>query len=998
MTPYNLDALRTSMAELISTRRHLADDPISRQKLVEESAVDDARNRLNHQLQQLDERGLSSVSVMNSKKSIQKWMWDWYEALTPRIEEEIKAIIASEEQTRGIKMTGTDRLNVGPFLSLLKPNQLALITIMEVLRLHGSGGIAEGMKTARALIQVGIAVENEYTALLRKRELNKRPNLERFDREATPGSLSDELDSAIPPAVPSSAPSSNNVLGMAGGLSHVVARREAAKRDALVENVTIPEWSRALQARIGGVLVDALMDTATVVRTTTLPNGETYTETQPAFNHEYEYLRGKKLGVIKLNPEVAAEFASKDSTGSGATLNPRHLPMFVPPRPWVSHNSGAYFYNRSTVMRIKDSIEQQQYVREASQNGNLELIFSALDVLGSTPWVVNREVFNVVLEVWNSGVGLADIPPTDLELPDPEKPADYDTNDVAKKEYLQDLKEVINKRRNNHSDRCSTNYKLEIARAFLPDKFYFPHNLDFRGRAYPIPPHLNHIGDDLSRGLLKFAEKRPLGVAGLRWLKIHLANVSGYDKASFDEREAWTMNHLEEIRDSARKPLEGNRWWTKSDDPWQTLATCKELTEALDLEDPTLFESNLPVHQDGTCNGLQHYAALGGDSVGAKQVNLDVTERPSDVYTYVANMVDKDLERDAANGDPIAQMLLGRIARKTVKQTVMTTVYGVTFVGARAQIEKQLRTAGDLDRDQLWKGSTYLARRTLNAIGTLFSGATAIQTWLSFVARIISKSIPPERVERSFEPGPKLPGRATPALTRANTEQMASVIWTTAMGLPIVQPYRKTKKKQLMTPVQSVFISDPNMQSQVNPMKQSSAFPPNFIHSLDATHMMLTALECRREELTFASVHDSYWTHACTVDRMSELIRNTFVYLHESDILAKLLDEFRTRYAGYQVPVMSLNQREIDHINATTDAEDSTTLAAEVASNPEAANLDVTVTRQTKRSPSSPTGEKTTTKAALAKQYVLLTDILPPLPAKGDFTVETIKKSLYFFS
>ena len=31
----------------------------------------------------------------------------------------------------------------------------------------------------------------------------------------------------------------------------------------------------------------------------------------------------------------------------------------------------------------------------------------------------------------------------------------------------------------------------------------------------------------------------------------------------------------------------------------------------------------------------------------------------------------------------------------------------------------------------------------------------------------------------------------------------------------------------------------------VNSMKQASAFPPNFIHSLDATHMMLTALECR---------------------------------------------------------------------------------------------------------------------------------------------------------
>jgi len=31
---------------------------------------------------------------------------------------------------------------------------------------------------------------------------------------------------------------------------------------------------------------------------------------------------------------------------------------------------------------------------------------------------------------------------------------------------------------------------------------YFPHNMDFRGRVYPIPPHLNHMGADINRGLL----------------------------------------------------------------------------------------------------------------------------------------------------------------------------------------------------------------------------------------------------------------------------------------------------------------------------------------------------------------------------------------------------------------------------------------------------------------------------------------------------------------
>lgn len=89
----------------------------------------------------------------------------------------------------------------------------------------------------------------------------------------------------------------------------------------------------------------------------------------------------------------------------------------------------------------------------------------------------------------------------------------------------------------------------------MSDVIYFPHNVDFRGRAYPLPPHLSHIGDDLSRGLLIFAEAKPLGERGLRWLKIHLAGLYGFDKANFDERVEWVHERLEEIYDSADNPI-----------------------------------------------------------------------------------------------------------------------------------------------------------------------------------------------------------------------------------------------------------------------------------------------------------------------------------------------------------------------------------------------------------------------------------------------------------
>ena len=131
------------------------------------------------------------------------------------------------------------------------------------------------------------------------------------------------------------------------------------------------------------------------------------------------------------------------------------------------------------------------------------------------------------------------------------------------------------------------------------DGFFYPHNLDFRGRAYPMHPYLNHLGSDLCRGILEFAEGRPLGKSGLRWLKIHLANLyaGGVDKLSYEGRVAFTENHLEDIFDSADRPLEGRCWWLSAEDPFQCLAACVNLSEALRSSSPESTISHMPVHQ-----------------------------------------------------------------------------------------------------------------------------------------------------------------------------------------------------------------------------------------------------------------------------------------------------------------------------------------------------------------------------------------------------------------
>lgn len=49
----------------------------------------------------------------------------------------------------------------------------------------------------------------------------------------------------------------------------------------------------------------------------------------------------------------------------------------------------------------------------------------------------------------------------------------------------------------------------------------------------------------------------------------------------------------------------------------------------------------------------------------------------------------------------------------------------------------------------------------------------------------------------------------------------------------------------------------------------------------------------------YASVHDSYWTHACDVDEMSAALRDCFIKLHSRDLLGELKAGFEERYAGY---------------------------------------------------------------------------------------------------
>ncbi|KDP31418.1 hypothetical protein JCGZ_11794 [Jatropha curcas] len=634
-------------------------------------------------------------------------------------------------------------------------------------------------------------------------------------------------------------------------------------------------WGQEAHVKVGCRLIQLLIETA-YIQPPVDQFGDGLPNIRPAFMHTLKTIvkdsqkTSRRYGVIECDPLVH----------SGLEKSARHMvipymPMLVPPLNWTGYDQGAYLFLPSYVMRTHGAKQQREVVRRTPRQ-QLQPVFEALDTLGNTKWRVNKKVLAVVDRIWANGGDLAGLVDRE-DVPLPEEPETVDEAEIRKWKWK--VRSVKKENSERHSQRCDIELKLAVARKMKDeDGFYYPHNLDFRGRAYPMHPHLNHLGSDLCRGILEFAEGRPLGKSGLCWLKIHLANVyaGGVDKLSNEGRIAFTENHLDDIFDSADRPLEGRRWWLGAEDPFQCLATCISLSEALRSSSPETAISHVPVHQDGSCNGLQHYAALGRDKLGAAAVNLVHGEKPADVYSGIAARV-LDIMKSDAEKDPStnpnalhAKRLINQVDRKLVKQTVMTSVYGVTYIGARDQIKRRLKERGAIDNDAAsFAAASYAAKITLTALEEMFEGARGIMAWLGECAKVIASENQPVR-------------------------------WTTPLGLPVVQPYKQLGRHLIKTSLQTLALQRETDKVMVK--RQRTAFPPNFVHSLDGSHMMMTALACKQAGLNFAGVHDSYWTHACDVDEMNRILRQKFVELYEAPILENLLEGFQKTFPKLKFP------------------------------------------------------------------------------------------------
>lgn len=611
-----------------------------------------------------------------------------------------------------------------------------------------------------------------------------------------------------------------------------------------------------------------------------------------------------KTQPLQLLPTDVFLKAIANAEDKSISLAITYVPTIIPPKPWTSMWDGGYYgalsQNKTLMRYIPYARSSQTRKLYTSRLNELDLssVYSAVNAIQATAYRINKPVLDILKYYLSIGGGIAGLAETKPLEQLPRFPHAYE--DIKEDEELlkafkahkKKMVEVIHKENQRKGKALRAVMILKTAEDFAKyDSIWFPMNIDFRGRVYPIPTGLNPQGDDMTKSLLQYANPVPVSAEdapdALKWLSIHGAGLAGHDKIPLEDRVAWVEENKQNILSSAETPLDFP-WWQEQDKPWQFLAWTMEYKRALEYLDAhkTLagFDCRCTIAYDGTCSGLQHYSCLLRDPVGGSAVNLIDHDKPSDIYREVSDkvltMVKKDVmegttkgkeRKDGTFGPGTKQMaeawLAHGINRKVCKRPVMTLAYGSGQYGFADQIYEDTTRdnphfAGVGDR----QAAQYLAKLTWKAVQTTVVAAIEGMECLKKIATALAKADMP-------------------------------VEWVTPMGLPIQQMYlaRKTESFQLRLGNAStryrIYVTTVSENEDVDRHKQATGVAPNFIHSLDATHLMMSINEASKEGcVNFSTVHDSFGTSLGEAARLRHIIRQQMVKLYtEHDPLADFL-------------------------------------------------------------------------------------------------------------
>lgn len=617
-----------------------------------------------------------------------------------------------------------------------------------------------------------------------------------------------------------------------------------------------------------------------------------------------EDVKDNKAQQLQIMPTDIFLKAVSKAEDKSISLAIKYVPTIIPPKPWTDFWTGGYYgalSQHSTLMRyIPYARSSQTRKLYSSRLNELDLsnIYSAVNAIQATAYKINKPVLEVIKHYLSVGGGVAGLAETKPLEQLPRFPHAYDEikeNEELLKQFKAHKKkmvEIIHKENQRKGKALRAVMILKVAEDFAKyDSIWFPMNIDFRGRVYPIPTGLNPQGDDMTKALLQYAGPVPVSAEdapdSLKWLSIHGAGLAGHDKIPLEDRIAWVEENKQNILSSAENPLDFP-WWQEQDKPWQFLAWAMEYKRALEYLDShgTLagFDCRCTIAYDGTCSGLQHYSCLLRDPVGGSAVNLIDHDKPSDIYREVSDkvltMVKKDVmegttkgkeRKDGTFGPGTKQMaeawLAHGINRKVCKRPVMTLAYGSGQYGFADQIYEDTTRdsphfAGVGDR----QAAQYLAKLTWKAVQTTVVAAIEGMECLKKIASALAKADMP-------------------------------VEWVTPMGLPIQQMYlaRKTESFRLRlgnsSTLYRIYVTTVSDNEDVDRHKQATGVAPNFIHSLDATHLMMSINEASRQGcVNFSTVHDSFGTSLGEAARLRRIIRQELVRLYtEHDPLADFL-------------------------------------------------------------------------------------------------------------
>jgi len=650
-----------------------------------------------------------------------------------------------------------------------------------------------------------------------------------------------------------------------------------------MEGVNWTAWSVEQQFRVGSCLLDALTRGTNWFTLENDPN--------------YVWKPGSKKGpALALLPRPEMLQWLSEALDREQISQPMYKPTRMPPKRWENTRSGGYWtpYARTPrLIRFKASqIDQKEGAADEYEALDMPEVYSALAFVQETGWAVNTGVFHAAQVCYDRGIKVKGMVST-AEIRDIIEPEDIAENADARKIWRKAQASVYRARHEQATKMWALERTLTLADEFASTTcFYFPHMLDFRGRMYPIPSSLQPQGNDLARGLLRFNEGLPVTEenGGAGWIAVQLASMWGNDKWDFDKRIAWVekYNHIwlkiasDPIgyREDGPDGMGLGHGWVNCDKPFQALAAI--LDWAGFLREGYGYCSFLPIQVDGTCNGIQHLAAMTRDEVAGLYVNLVPGTEPQDIYRFVAEKLQAKLEAqgvERTDKGSIARWWIdtfrGVVPRSATKRQVMVLPYGGTLEAFRKYVGEWLKEYGPekarVEYTQLrFARISYLANLLWETVGENVKGAVQVMNWLKECAK-------------------------------AACVENQPIYWKTPSGFVVRHFYGKVDTKRIKTILngEELKLSLAVTTDELHVEDQLRGIAPNFVHSLDAAALTICVNKCKAAGIShFTAVHDAYGTHAANMNALGVFLREAFVEVHRSDNLEMFRQACASTLAG----------------------------------------------------------------------------------------------------